>query len=342
MSEINVIYQFNEKYVPYAGVSITSLLDNNRDAESINVYVLGEELENDSKTMLEKCVSKYDRSLFFPDTSKLICRFKDMGMIPYRGAYSVYLRLFFDQIVNLPGKKALYLDADTIIDRDILPLINYDLGGKSVGMVMESIRDDYKTMIGMKPDADYYNSGVILFDVDKWIENKYCMRIVEHIQKVRSSYIGDQDFLNIVCEEDVCTLPLSYNFQPLHGRYTGKEYFGAYGLIPGHGSYYKAEDIDSTRGRAAIYHCYRWLGEFPWNKGNKHPFCDVFDKYLLLSPWKGYTKEKAGMGLVLRVEKILYRILPKRVFIKVFKQAHEMMLKRAENDARSHKVNEKA
>ena len=41
MNEINVIYQFNEKYVPYAGVSITSVLMNNMDAAAINIYVLG-------------------------------------------------------------------------------------------------------------------------------------------------------------------------------------------------------------------------------------------------------------------------------------------------------------
>ena len=85
---LNVIYQFNEKYVPYAGVSMTSLLVNNKDADAINIYVLGEGLSDESVGMIKGLVEWYDRNVFFPDTFPLLERFRDMGMIPYRGAYS--------------------------------------------------------------------------------------------------------------------------------------------------------------------------------------------------------------------------------------------------------------
>ncbi len=334
MSEINVIYQFNEKYVPYAEVSITSLFVNNTDASDINVFVFGEELSEASVEMLNKTAHKYGRNVIFPRTEEILEEFKKMGMIPYRGAYSVYLRLFFDRMTKLAGKRAIYLDADTIITGSLLPLVNYDLDEKSIGMVLESIRDDYKIMIGMGPDSDYYNSGMILFDVDRWTENRYSERIVEHIQNVRSSYIGDQDYINIVCEGDVCRLPMVYNYQPLHGRYSAIEYFGAY---PWDMGYYSVAEIEAAHNNTVIYHCYRWLGEFPWNKGNLHPFGDVFDKYLSQSLCNGYVKEKADTGWVLKSEKLLYRILPKKVFIRIFKLAHERMLRKAESDAKHHK-----
>lgn len=338
MSEINVIYQFNDKYVPYAGVSMTSLFNNNVNLDTINIYILGEGLSEISKTLLRKTAEKYGRTIFFPETKELLRQFNEMGMIPYRGAYSVYLRLFFTWILRLEGKKVLYLDADTIVNGSLQPLLEYDLKGKSIGMVLESIRDDYKTMIGMRHDSDYYNSGVILFDVNKWEQNNYCQKLVEHIQNVRSSYIGDQDFINIVCEGDVCRLPMIYNFQPLHGRYNAKEYFGVYKLrnskMPNTIEYYRADEIDSAKDNSVIFHCYRWLGEFPWDKGNLHPFKDIFDRYLYVSLWVDYEKKKANVGIILKIEKILYRILPKRVFLRVFKEAHEMMLRKAEKNAR--------
>ena len=337
MNEINVIYQFNEKYVPYAGVSMTSLFINNSDVPDINVYIFGEELSDSSIELLNKAAKRYGRDLIFPQTALQLNEFKKMGMIPYRGAYSVYLRLFFTQMVDLRGKRAVYLDSDTIINGSLLPLVNYDLGGKSIGMVLESIRDDYKVMIGMKPDSEYFNSGMILFDVDKWTGNRYPEHIVEHIQNVRSSYIGDQDFLNIVCEGDVCRLPMVYNYQPLHGRYTANEYFGAY---PGVKEYYSPDEIDRARKGAVVYHCYRWLGEFPWNRGNRHPFNDLFDGYLKQSFWQGYIKKKADTGFALKVEKMLYIIFSKKVFIRIFKLAHERMLRKAEGEARRHKSNE--
>ncbi len=337
-SLVNVIYQFNEKYVPYAGVSIESLLANNTEAEAVNIYVLGEGLSDKSVAALKEEVAKYGRNIEFPDTTSLIEKFRSYGMIPYRGAYSVYLRLFFTELIDLAGQRAVYLDADTIVDGSLLQLVNYDLGGKSVGMVLESIRDDYKVMIGMSPSSDYYNSGMILYDVDKWRDNKYCDRIVDHIRNVRSSYIGDQDFLNIICEGDVARLPLIYNFQPLHGRYTAGEYFRAYGSK----GYYDADEVSKGPSKAVIYHCYRWLGEFPWNEGNLHPFADKFDKYLERSVWSGYVKETASSGIAVKIEKILYRTLPKNVFIKIFKKMHEMVLSRAEKDARMQKANTNA
>ena len=339
-STINVIYQFNEKYVPYAGVSITSLLVNNKES-SVNIIILGEGLSDTSKDMLEKTASGYGANIVFPDTSPLIARFKDLGMLPYRGAYSVYLRLFFSEIPELSdlcGQRAIYLDADTIVDKSLLPLVEYDLGEKSVGMVLESIRDDYKVMIGMSPDSDYYNSGVILFDVDGWRSNGYCDRIVDHIRNVRSTYIGDQDFLNIVCEGDVCKLPPAYNFQPLHARYSPRQYFGVYGSD----GYYTPALVEDARSGATVYHCYRWLGEFPWNSKNLHPFNDLFDKYKAMSLWKDQNKEAAGTGFVLKVEKLLYMILPRYVFIRIFKLTHELMLKKAEADARASRVNERS
>ncbi len=337
MNIINVVYQFNEKYVPYAGVSMTSLLVNNKEADEINIYVLGESLTSESKIILEECVTKFGRRIIFPATDGMIERFRNLGMIPYRGAYSVYLRLFFTELFDIDGR-ALYLDADTIIDGSLIPLINYDLNGRSVGMVLESIRDDYKIMIGMDESSDYYNSGVILFDVDKWKRNRYCDKIVDHIRNVRSSYIGDQDFLNIVCAGDVCRLPLVYNFQPLHGRYTAKEYFSSY-KPRSLSEYYDIGEISSANKNAVIYHCYRWLGEFPWNKGNLHPFNDVYDKYMQQSLWSESIKDRADIGFMLKTEKFLYRIMPKRVFIHVFKLAHEMMLYKAESDARNRKTN---
>ena len=338
MNEINVIYQFNEKYVPYAGVSMTSLLINNRYEDAVNIYVLGEGLSNESVAMIRELVEGYDRKVYFPETFPLLERFRDMGMIPYRGAYSVYLRLFFDELIDPSIKRVIYLDADTIVNDSLQPLINYDLEDKSVGMVLESIRDDYKVMIGMSPTSDYYNSGMILYDVEKWRANRYGIRLSEHITNVRSSYIGDQDFLNIVCEGDVARLPVRYNFQPLHGRYSTDQYFKAYGSK----GYYSKEEIEDTYGSVAIYHCYRWLGEFPWNRGNLHPFETVFDDYMMVSPWRGMEKERAHSGFMIGIEKMLYRILPKPVFIRLFKWTHEMMLARAEKDARKQKTNGKA
>ena len=335
MDVINVIYQFNENYVPYAGISMTSLLVNNAGTSVVNIYALTEDISNQSRVILTEAVESLGGRISFPDTTKLLDGFKELGMMPYRGAYSVYLRLFFTEILPKEVHRVIYLDSDTIVDGNLLPLMNHDLGGRTIGMTLESITDDYKIMIGLDKSDEYFNSGVILFDADKWRINRYCERLLNHIKNVRSSYIGDQDFLNIVCKNDVCRLPVIYNFQPLHGRYTVKQYFKSFGRDP----YYSMSEVEKGMVDPIIYHCYRWLGEFPWNKENLHPFNDVFDKYMSQSAWKGFVKEKSSHGIIIRIEKVLYCILSRNLFIRIFKIAHEAMLKKAEDDARDRKTN---
>ncbi len=331
---INIIYQFNEKYVPFAGVSMTSLLINNKGAK-VNIYALAEDISENSRGKLSKAVSDLGGNIIFPDTKPLIGRFKELGLIPYRGAYSVYLRIFFNELLPEDAKRVIYIDSDTIVDGSLEELVNYDLGGKALGMVLESITDDYKLMIGMDKPDEYFNSGVILFDTDKWRDGKYSDRIVEHINNAGRAYVGDQDYLNIVCKGKICRLPLNYNFQPLHARYSTKQYFKCFGQPP----YYSESEVMDAMAHPVIYHTYRWLGDFPWHKGNLHPFNDMFDKYVADSLWSGYVKENASKSPVIRIEKVLYRILPKPVFIRIFRIAHEAMLKKADKDAKAQIVN---
>lgn len=330
-----IVYQFNEKYVPYAGVSLTSLFINNTDVDSITVFILGDGLSEYSKQLFVSLAKKFQRDVYFPDTEKMIMKFSEMGMIPYRGTYSVYLRLFFQEMIGLTEGRVIYLDADTIVAGNLKKLLELNLNEKSIGMVIESIRDDYKTMIGMNPDSYYFNSGVILFDVKRWCKNDYSKKIIDHVKNIRSSYIGDQDFLNLICENDVYCLPLKYNFQPLHSRYSAKEYLKAYGKK----GYYSEEEINLSKDNVIIYHCYRWLGEFPWNKGNLHPFNKVFDYYLYQSPWNEYKKQYAKKGIAIHIEKLLYLLFPRNLFLQIFKMAHEKMIKKSEKDAREKRVN---
>ncbi len=53
---LNVLYQFNEKYAPYAGISMVSLMENNKIIDEITIYVMGENLTLQSqKNLRDKC-----------------------------------------------------------------------------------------------------------------------------------------------------------------------------------------------------------------------------------------------------------------------------------------------
>ena len=92
-------------------------------------------------------------------------------------------------------------------------------------MVADSIiSNEYKLDIGMKESAYYYNSGIILFDAEQWKAQHCIEKIVAFAQQGRVFGTVDQDYLNVVLEDNVYTLPLQYNVQCIHFLCSAKGY----------------------------------------------------------------------------------------------------------------------
>lgn len=408
--EMNILYQFNDKYAPYACVSMTSLFENNKAAQAICVYILGEELSEESVRRLKSLAGNYGRRLVFVDTKELVEKMKSLGMPTYRGSYAANMRLFVDYLFeegkgkcaddgsletadkcgefegeNRPSR-LLYLDADTIVTGSLEKLFgneddsivtgsleklfgneddsivtgspeklfgnvegnsndNIDVGGKSsasendvraenygtriktLGMVYDTLSNFHKYSIGLSETDGYYNSGVILIDVDKWIEGRFSEKIVDHVKNVRAQYPSpDQDLINIVLQGEITTLPFEYNFQPHLRDYSYSAFTGRFKPAP----FYSKAEVESANSKPVILHAFRYLGEFPWHKGNCHPFNEEFDKYLAMSSWSDYEKKDSGAGFVMKAEQLLYRILPKSLFLSIFKIMHGRFYKKAD------------
>lgn len=333
---LNILYQFNEKYAPYAGVSVFSLLQNHKELEEINIYILGENLLEKSMNRLREMTSEFKRNLSFIGTKELVRKMKALDMPAYRGSYAANMRLFLDEVLDESVDRVLYLDADIIVNGNLANLIEADMQEKTIGMVLDSLGASHKKQIGLADADPYFNSGVILFDLHKWRERKYSERIARHVVEQRNNYPApDQDLLNIVCRNDIFRLDISYNFQPIHAISSGKQYFG----IMRPKVYYNREALEKQKEDIAIYHCFRFIGEFPWDKDNLHPFTEIFDEYMRQSPWRDYRKSAAELGFPIKIEKILFRILPRSVFLYVFKIAHALFLYQSNRDALKNKTN---
>lgn len=323
---INVVYQFNEKYAPYAAVSMVSVLENNKDAERICIYVLGEGLLEESVDKLKKMVASFGRELIFPDASELFEKFKEWNVPKYRGSYAANLRLFLPAFIGSDVDRILYIDADTIVAGSLMPLMEADLDGKAVGMVLDSLCGKHKDEIGIPEDEDYYNSGMMIFDLKTWMETRCSERIIDHIINVRAQYPSpDQDLVNVVCHNQIKRLGAQYNFQPVHYVFAYKNYIKDFP----NKAYYTEEEIKSAKANVTIYHFLRFVGEFPWHKNSIHPYTPMFDEYLALTPWADYNKALADNGLVLKIEKVMYKIFPKSLFLWIFSIAHRAFYKKA-------------
>lgn len=332
---INVGYQFNEKYAPYAAASIASLLENNRDAEEINVYILGENLAEESIDKLSLYIEQNQRKVYFFDTRNIVEQMKSWGMPTYRGSYAANMRLFFAEFVDVTITRMLYLDADTIVNGSLKNLMDIDLQGNVVAMAVDSLGGFHKADIGLEESDSYYNSGVILFDMDAWRKGKITEKIVDHILHRRAQYPSpDQDLLNIVCKDRILKLMPQYNFQPIHQAFSVQSYFRNYSSK----GYYTREEIEVAIEHPVIYHFLRFVGEFPWNKDNVHPFNSLFDRYIMLTPWYPYIKQVADNSLILKIEKVMYKLLPRNIFLKIFSISHKAFYNKANRLSQKNKI----
>lgn len=331
-SSLNVLYIFDDNYAIYSDVSIVSLLENNKDLFSITIYILDNEISDISKKRIQKTVDKYKRQLIYIDTESINKLLKEYRIPTYRGSSSTNMKLFALDVIEEDIDRILYLDSDTIVTGNVEELMDIDMKGHPIGMVLDSVAYHHKKYIGFKENDKYYNAGMILYDVKTWRNNHCTKHIIKHVKNKRAHYPAtDQDIFNVVFKKDIFILNLKYNLQPFHLIYDNKTYCKYFG----YDNYYSNEEIMAAKEKPCILHTFRYIGEFPWHKNSCHPCVKQFDYYLRLSEWPDYEKRCSNSGLILKLEKCLYKALPLQMFIRIFNCAFKTFA------YRSNKLSEK-
>lgn len=326
MSDLNILYPFDNNYAEYAGISLTSLLENNKDSEKIVIYILGFDLTDETKSLLKKTIEKYRRDIVFINQDSVDKLIHELNLPSYRGARVATARLFVTHFLPKNLERIVYLDSDTIIVGSMKELIEEDLDGCPVGMVCDSVARDYKRVLGFSAEEDYYNAGVILYDLSMWREKKCTERIIEHIQNIRSNYEAlDQDLINLTLKDEIKRINLKYNFQPVHMVYSSQKYKMVYGTE----GYYSIQEIEEASSNQIILHAFRYLGMFPWHVDSVHPAREKFMEYKNISLWKSTPAlSDYKKGFVISIERVLYRILPATVFLRIFKWVFEFTIRK--------------
>lgn len=334
---LNVLYQFNENYVPYAGVSIVSLLENNKAIDDITVFLLTEKVCAESIEKLTAQVEQYGRKAVYINPDGVIEKMKAVGINEYRGSCAANMKMFVADFIPENVERLLYIDADTVVAGDLSEIPTIDMAGNPIAMTQDSVCKSHKQSVGYDKAETYYNSGVILFDIKRWKELQCTERICNHLTTVRSHYMcPDQDVINIVLKGQITELPIRYNIQPMHVAYKYKTYFRFFGQK----GYYTEQEVTDALANPGIFHFFRYLGQFPWHKDSLHPDTEIFDEYLAKSLWSDYEKQITNQNdIVFRAERGLYKVLPRSVFIIIFKVCYEFFMWKSNKDSQKHTNN---
>lgn len=279
MTRMNVVYASNDGYARHLGVSLYSLLEHNRHMD-IKVYILSAQMSAENQRILAGIACEFERDANIIELGDLHRRFD--YPIDTRGFnISAMSRLFCAGVLPAQVQRALYLDCDTVVLRPLDKLWNTDLHGKPAGMVMEpTVYTEIKAAVDLKQEEAYYNSGVILMDLDLWrkenLEEKF---LAYYRSKEGSLFACDQDTINGTLKGRIHTLSPGYNF------FTNYTYFNYKTLTAATRAYRRIpqREFELAKKRPAIVH---YMGdERPWLAGNHNPFRREYEDTLKKTAW---------------------------------------------------------
>lgn len=321
--ELNLLYGSSDYYVPYTAASICSLLENNKDMETIRIYLLPQQISDENMKKLSKMIEEqYGRVLKVVDGSVLDEKFKQMGLPQWHGQYSVYYKLFFTQFIQEPIERLLYLDSDTIITGSLRELVDIDMQGRPIGLVKNIINNLVdRAGMGVPTNQQWFMSGMCLYDVAEWKKQNCEKKFEHHLAHVRNNYsMADEDLINVVMAGNVVPLPLKYNVENNPRFYTTKEIKRIFYSVPE--TFYPDEEIvNAVEGGGVIQHCMGGMCGHPWDEGNCHPLKGLYHDYLNKTPWKGLPDVKAPMPLYNKIQWWMYRFFPRAIYIPVMRWA---------------------
>lgn len=325
MSVLNVLYQSNNSYAVITGVSMTSLMENNKDIDEINFFVLNDKISEENIDKMRKICEQYNRSILFIDTEEILNKLISLNVAPFKNTYTTYFKLFAINDLKLPTDRVLQLDGDTVINGSLRELCDLDLYGSVCAATYDCTMNSYKSLIDIPLTDKYYNCGVLLINQKEWISNDCQNLIVDHLANVRSGYYTvDQDIINVLFRHKIKYLDLKYNFNSGFFIYGIKESLRMYDLRSPY--YNTAEEVAQAQQKPVVYHCMGAMTGRPWEQDSIHPQNDIFDKYLQISPWHDYKKIKVNRKLIFKIQRILYKTLPRFLYIPFHKMGQRHYL----------------
>ena len=297
---MNIVLAINDQYVSQASALIMSIYKNARKDASIKINIIHSSVTQQHQDIMKDMVKDMENisELNFVDmkqfvSNKTLDEFMPGGNSAYRNP-EVYYRLFIPTVFH-EYDKVLYLDSDLIVCDDLTELYNTDIKDfyacavhepkyffRSV-LVLNNKRikiEDYLVNKLNITDKSYFNSGVMLLNLDEMRKNNIQEKSLAFLSEKYPFAFCDQCVLNSI----------------LHGKvkFLDKKYNIFYSIFP-------------TNNKPSVLH---YTGaQKPWNYYKKNEGFELYWKYFKLTPF--YNEEQENLYLKFKSKYL------KKKFIKI-------------------------
>lgn len=194
---------------------------------------------------------------------------------------AMWFRALLPELARDVGR-ILYLDVDVIAVAPLGPLWTTDLEGALVGAVSNVFERhvlDYPAKLGLPAGQDYFNSGVLLLDLDGLRATGAMTRLLDEAKRRGSALrLPDQDMLNLV---------LGGSRKALHPRFNAMNSIMAFDRAA---DVFGADAVEQARRAPVLRHFEGPSVNKPW-----HPDSDLASRTLYWShrretPWARHPR----------------------------------------------------
>ncbi len=273
MKSYNIVFTTDNQYIKHLSVAMISLIENNKNIE-LNIFILYNDIDLINLKKIESVAEKYKCNVTFIEINDTL--FDDL-VIGSHFSKANYYRLLIPDVVF--ESKVLYLDVDVIVNGSIESLFDFEIDNFYVGAV-ENPSTTRQKELGMSLDSKYFNSGVLLINMDYWRSNNLKNRVVEFTKSNSEKILlVDQDGLNSIIDGNWKNIPLKYNQQSCIFEKDFDLKNNCFSTL----------ELKEARETPIIIH---YTGSLkPWHFRSNHPYKNLYWKYFRMSPFYHYFSE---------------------------------------------------
>lgn len=206
--DINIIVTTDETFLVLLAALIKSIESNYQGDQVIHFFILADNISTVNKQKLEKSFNFHKIDIIWIDLEGVSLKEYNFPIDFSSFPQNIYMRLLIPYLIGDHINKILYLDVDMLVLTDIRAIFEIDLGDNIVAAVVDPRVKlfankwggilNYK-LLGLSGDLPYFNSGLLMIDMQKWRNFEVTQKVVKCINHNKKyAQYPDQYGLNVV------------------------------------------------------------------------------------------------------------------------------------------------
>lgn len=213
IDSIHVVCVADANYGPYAGITLASVLTANA-GDAIHMHLFSDGIADSDIRRVAIMARRFDAQFSIYDIKTTL---QSISTLPARINHytrTCYGRLFLAEFLSPEITRAIYIDCDIICVAGLRELWTVGADIALLGAVRDPWIDEdcaHKRALGMPENHPYFNSGMLLINVEAWRRQNISDRLRHFLSAPRLLKHADQDVINTELWHEITEIPRRWN-----------------------------------------------------------------------------------------------------------------------------------